>query len=521
LALVTLAACSRPVSAPAPSLRIAVALEPESLNPLFNESLIDVQDIIHLYNDPLWAYDANGRLVARLAADLPTRENGEISADGRTIVVRLRRDVKWQDGVPFTSADVRFSWQAMMDPRNNVGSRDGVDQVTGIDLPNAATAVVHLRRRYAPAVPAMLPELIPAHLFHGGPINVSSMDAAPVGTGPYRVVRWKRGDSIDLVANETYYRGVPAIRKIRVLFVPSVGTRAIMLQTGEADLAEIDRDAYRQIDGSPNVRIVVFPKRAFSAFFLNVTRPLLTDVRIRRALAYALDRAMLVRTGGYGAYRETLANGYASPISFAYDPRLGGIPFDRRRAAQLLEAAGWHLGHDGLRTRDGVRLTLVLAELAGATRATTIDTLAQAMWRSVGVDVTTKTYSGETIFAPTASRGVLATGNFDLYFDTYTTFFDPDSSWLLTCSRAEPRGFNESRFCNHDVDDLESAALGAGNQRERRLAYARVDRLVQDSVPLIFVSWPQAVFGVSSHLRGFSYNGISKTWDVFRWTLQR
>jgi peptide/nickel transport system substrate-binding protein len=239
-------------AAGATRLRYALGGEPRSLNPIFNDLVTSSLEANALYDDPLWVRDERGRLVPRIAVRIPTRANGDISPDGETVTVHLRHDVRWQDGAPFTSADVQFSWQAVMDPRNNVGSLEGFDQVARIDTPNAYTVVAHLKRPYARAVPAAFPPLLPAHLLRHVALNSASFNIAPIGTGPYKVVAWKHGDLLDLVANDLYYRGKPKIGRLVVRFVPNTTTRAITLKTGEIDLAALDRDSYRQTAGAPN-----------------------------------------------------------------------------------------------------------------------------------------------------------------------------------------------------------------------------------------------------------------------------
>jgi peptide/nickel transport system substrate-binding protein len=321
-------------------LRFAASGDPRSLNPIFNDLVTSTLELNFLYNDPLWVRDQRGTLVPRIAARIPTLDNDDISADGRTVTVYLRHDVRWQDGAPFTSADVQFSWQAVMDPRNNVGSLEGYDQVARIDTPDPYTAVVHLKRRYARAVPASIPPLIPAHLLRNVKLDNAPFNAAPVGTGPYKVVAWKRGESLDLVANDGYYLGKPKIGRIVVRFVPQVTTRAVMLKTGELDLAMLDRDAYRQIADTANVAFTVEPAHGTSMYFLNVTRPHLREVRVRRAVALALDRTSLVHAAAFNDAVAQLANGYADPLLFAYNRKLAPLPYDPKTAAELLDEAG-------------------------------------------------------------------------------------------------------------------------------------------------------------------------------------
>jgi peptide/nickel transport system substrate-binding protein len=177
------------------------------LNPILGNTAADAA-FGRLYSDVLVSEDASGRLVPDLAAEVPTIGNGGISADGLTIRYKLRTNVKWQDGQPFTSADVKFTFDAVMNPANDVSGRVGFDDVSRVDVPDARTIVFHLRHRYAPFVTTVFGDgcgVLPAHILaREKTINDVSFNAAPVGTGPFRVVRWERGNRIELRRNDEY-----------------------------------------------------------------------------------------------------------------------------------------------------------------------------------------------------------------------------------------------------------------------------------------------------------------------------
>src|SRR5579862_7735144 len=202
--------------APASQLRIGISTEPNSLSPLL--ALNDYEQFVdRLIFDVLVTVDAGGRrLVPRLATQVPTLANGGISKDGLTITYHLRRNVRWHDGVPFTSKDVVFSWHAVLNPANNVLSRRGYDQVASMATPDDYTVVMHMKRLYAPAIDTIFGEsdtpfcILPAHLLAQYPnLNQVPFNAAPVGTGPFKFARWLRSDRIVLTANASYFRGAP------------------------------------------------------------------------------------------------------------------------------------------------------------------------------------------------------------------------------------------------------------------------------------------------------------------------
>ena len=186
-------------------LRIATSYSVRTLNPILGTT--DAEGAFsRLFNDTLITVDPHGRLVPDLAAEVPTTKNGGISADGLTIRYKLREHVKWQDGEPFSSADVKFTLDAIMNPANDVSDRVGFDDVSRVELPDACTIVFHLRHRYAPFVATVFGDdwgILPAHILASEKtINDAPFNAMPIGTGPFRVVRWERGDRIELRRND-------------------------------------------------------------------------------------------------------------------------------------------------------------------------------------------------------------------------------------------------------------------------------------------------------------------------------
>ncbi|HKU66219.1 MAG TPA: ABC transporter substrate-binding protein, partial [Candidatus Baltobacteraceae bacterium] len=188
-------------------LRIGLYAEPTSLNPLLATNTAE-NLLAGLAFDLLVTIDERGNEVPDLAAQVPTLANGGISKDGLTITYHLRRNVKWQDGAPFTSADVKFSWQAVMNPGNNVVERRGYDQVRSVDTPDAYTVVFHLKSPFAPFVDTVFGEsddpfrIVPKHLLAREPnINRVPFNRLPIGTGPFKVTRWIHGDRVEYAAN--------------------------------------------------------------------------------------------------------------------------------------------------------------------------------------------------------------------------------------------------------------------------------------------------------------------------------
>ncbi|MBC5803272.1 MAG: hypothetical protein GIX03_09845, partial [Candidatus Eremiobacteraeota bacterium] len=222
-------------------MRIAMVASPNTLNPLLSTQEQE-QAAEVLAFDPLIAADPQGHDVPVLAARVPTLENGDISRDGLAITYHLRHGVVWQDGAPFSSHDVAFSWRAVMNPNSTIVTRHGYDDVARVDTPDRYTAVFRLKRPFAPAVHTFFAasdapyDILPAHLLERyKSLNGLAFNSSPIGTGPFRVVRWLRGDHIEYVANDRYFLGKPKLRRIVWHFVPDENTIVEQMRAHEID----------------------------------------------------------------------------------------------------------------------------------------------------------------------------------------------------------------------------------------------------------------------------------------------
>jgi peptide/nickel transport system substrate-binding protein len=518
-----IAGSGTPAQAHPQTLRVLLGAEPRTLNPLLQ--LNDYEYFVtHLAFDLLVDVDASGNdLVPRLAREVPTRANRGISADGKTIVWHLRPGVKWQDGEPFTSADVKFSFDAVMNPANDVANRRGFDLVRDVSTPDELTVVVRLREPFAPAVSTFFGggdayAILPAHAFaHVRDFNTAAFGALPVGTGPFRITRWLRGQEIDLVANDGYFGGKPALRKIVVSFVPAEPTAIDQMRTHEGDvLAVASIGAYRQLSKIAGVHVALTPNHGASTIVMNTTREPLNDVRVRRAIVAAIDKrtiAQKVTGGAADPATEDLPS-----FMWAFSRAARAQRFDPAGARALLASAGYVAGADGILEKNGKRLELVLAYTENSIAARSAVVLVQSYLQAAGIAITIKGYDGGQFFGPFAAGGILQSGNYDLAWYTMTLGIDPDSSGRFTCAAIPPAGQNYSRYCSPEMDAAESAALRSSDRPARVAAYARTQALLARDAPIDFVYWPRNVDAFDARLHGFAPNPLTASWNAQRWS---
>ncbi|HEY1976557.1 MAG TPA: peptide ABC transporter substrate-binding protein [Candidatus Baltobacteraceae bacterium] len=503
-------------------LRIADLSDPDHLNPYLSEMDVtyDVSSLIYSY---LVVADDRGRLIGDLASTVPSLTNGGISRDGRTYVYRLRRGVLWHDGAAFTSKDVVASWHAVIDPHNNTFEHEGYDRVASIDAPDAYTVVVHLRDRYPPFVSRFFAPLqeggkpiLPAHVLGSeGSFNTGTLSAHPVGTGPFEFVSWERSDRIVLKRFDRYFRGRPKLERIELRFIPTDQTIANELQAHRLDLIVAPQTSllstYKAV---PGVFVSTAPWNTQAALIINASKPALHDLAVREAIADSVPYDDILRDVTFGLYEQ--ARNVVAPTSIGYEV----LPLRRQdlsAANHVLDARGWRRGSDGIRARDGVRLEITVATIAGFTNAQRALLLLQAALHETGVALAIKNYPYRTIFAP---DGPVYGGTYDTAFYSNTINWDPDISNFVGCDRWYPKGQNIYRFCDPRLDALELAGLRSDDPAVRAPVYRRANLLMWNDVPYIPVYEGRRLIVRSDDLRNYRPNTTATPWwNAWEWDI--
>ncbi len=506
-------------------LRVAVYEEPKNLNPLLAGTTIEVF-IDRFMFEPLLSADPSGNPVPMLAAAVPTQANGGISADGLTIRYRLRHDARWSDGVPVTARDLVWSWQAIENPSNDAVSRHGYDDVRSIDMPDPYTAIVHLKKKFSPFVNTFFAEsdqaydIVPAHVLAKYPdINRVPFDAEPlVSDGPFRFVRWERGDRIVLDANRTFFEGVPGLRRVQIEFLPDENSAINLLRTHAIDyFYQPTIQTYPALRELPDARIAWVNMSAFEGIEMNLSHPLLADARVRTAIAAAIDKTALNRQLTYG--QETTATEDLPHWMWAFDPSVRSVPFDPAAAKALLAQAGWVAGADGIVRKNGRPLELLLATDSVSATHRSESLLIQAALRHIGIAVTVKYYPEDILYAPQGMGGIQHGGKFDLLMYGWYAGIDPDDSSQLTCNNFPPHGYNDPRYCSPAMDAAQNVALTHYDRPTRKRAYAGIESLLARDNPIVFFWWQRQPEAISVDFHGFASNPVVESWNAWRWRI--
>jgi peptide/nickel transport system substrate-binding protein len=501
-------------------LRLASTEEPDSLNKLFANS--DASDqVANLISAPVFRYDDAGNYVPEMALTVPTLQNGGVSRDGKTIVLHLRHGMQWADGAPLDARDLRFTWRAVMNPRNNTRLRAGWDDITAMTLPDNDTAVVHLREPYAAILGifalggAGYPPL-PAHLLARLPdLNHAAFNAQPLSSGPYVLTRWNHGTSLEFDANPRYWRGKPAIAHITYQIIPNADTLFNALETHEVDV-DVDSITETQIARLGVLTGFTTQKRLIANYRylgFNCSRPALRDVRVRRAIAEAVDWDAINATVFHGynqrATSDIMPTSWAAPSIPPYRYDLGG-------AKRLLADAGWVPGPDGIRRRNGAPLSIDISTTPSKAANVQAEVVMQQDLRAAGIDLRIKNYPTSLLFA---QDGPLYGGRYDLSLTIVTNGPDPDNEGNWSGAFIPPHGANTSFLADPVITATSHAAARTFDRAVRKALYAREEARIHALVPAVFLYWQIAYAAYNSdlkHYRAAQY--LSSNWNAWEWS---
>ena len=505
------------------TVRIGLYEEPDTLDPVVG-SMAFAGDVYQLIFDGLIRYDDKARPIPDLAREIPTQANGGISRDGKTLTYHLVRNARWHDGVPFTSADVAFTWRALMNPSNNVTTRSGYDKIVSIDTPDKYTVRLHLSQPYPPAV-YLFEDLnngaiVPAHLLAGlHDLNRAYFNTHPVGTGPYRFVGWSHGSEMRFDANAAYFAGKPKIPHVLVRFIPDQNTLMNAMRTHEIDVDyDVPAAQAEQMKSFDGVTLATVSTLHWEHLTFNTRRAPLNERAVRLALAYATDVDTIFRK----IYRGL---GTQGPVHFNpdfgwADPSIHYYPHDVKKAAALLDAAGWKLAPNGIRVKNGVPLAFPISTVAGVKNREAIEVLLQSEWREAGVDLSVKNYPASTFFAPFGAGGLLYTGKIDAAIFTWdNTDPDPNDEAYISPAALPPVGQNLTFFQSADIGRWQKAALLTYDVPTRRALYYKIQHVLIDQVPEYVLNWLPEITASNVDLKGVRPVPVgSDLWNIADWS---
>ena len=379
-----------PPASPTGRVVVGFSQEPTVFNPLMPHTECD--DAVHFsVFDALVRMDPKGVLQPNLAVEVPSQDNGGISEDGLVWRIRLRDDVRWHDGTPFTAEDVKFTLELITNPKFRAWRTAGHSLVRDIKVVSPTELTWRMEEAFAPYL-SFLAEtfMVPKHILEKeADPNAAAFNQAPVGTGAFKWAQRTAGDHIELVANADYAGEGPYLERLVFKYIPDMTVLYTQFKSGDIDLVDqafITADHYAEASTLPD-RVVMLERGAsVELIYLNLEKPQFKDPAVRQALYAAIDRKAILEALYYGVHKPTET--FMPQNSYYYNPNLPAQEFNLERAGQILDEAGWVPGADGIRVKDGVRLSFANSTTSGNHLREQTQQFLQQTFAEIGVEMT-------------------------------------------------------------------------------------------------------------------------------------
>ncbi|MDR1702512.1 MAG: ABC transporter substrate-binding protein [Sporomusaceae bacterium] len=480
---------------------VGVELEPNKINPFFND---DHDDAIFLIFSGLVRFDEKNEPVPDLA------QSWEVSEDLLTYTFKLNKNAKWHDGKPFTAEDVKFTIEAALDEKNNSEIKYRFEEFKTIEVIDPHTLKIVLKTPFQPIFRSLATGMLPKHLLEGKDINTAEFNSKPVGTGRYKFADWKKGQYLLLAANTDFYLGAPKNGQVVLKFIADPNVKAVQLETGEIDAALIDPVQAERIAKNANLTVTRVKTADYRALMYNRKFPLWSDVRVRQALNYAVNREALV---------QGLLLGWGKPaygpleLNWANNPDVPNYAYDPAKAKALLAEAGYQPGPDGILQKDGQKLSFKITAFNYDPVRIGLASELSTQFKQIGVEAV----------PDLRERGSFNLGDVETFLLGWGSPFDPDDDTYRIFHSSQIGKLNYENYQNAKVDELLLKARQAANRGDRLKLYQEFQKeLAADPAFNFLVYLDQAL--VSSKkvagikLKVLGHHGAGYIWNIEEWT---
>ncbi|MDP8909893.1 MAG: ABC transporter substrate-binding protein [Chloroflexota bacterium] len=451
--------------------------------------------VVTQMHDGLYQYDENYEIQPVLA------DSYELSPDGRTYTFRLKQGVTFHNGDPFSSADVKYTYDWIMNPDNASTRAGSFELVESVEAPDPTTVVVTTTEPTATFMSSVAPTMIFPARYHAE-VGEEAYKAAPVGTGPFKLREWNAAQRTVLERNDTYFRGRPYFDVYRLDVVPEAGGRMAALQTGAADTSIWPLNAEDNVTLVESGQFTSYEwlQSAVNHFPLNNTHPALSDKQVRKAMMHAINRQAIIDDIFQG--QSVLATSNLTPANQTYyTDQVTQYDYNVETANQLLDQAGWAMGGDGIREKDGQKLSFTCVTITGDTTRRPEAEIVQQWLIEVGIDMQLQEAPVTTILEQ------MRAGEMDaaLFNWVYGDALEPDARETLSTDGAN----NFTQFSNARVDELLQAGVRELDEQARIPIYHEIQQIVAEEVPFLFIMHLSAFTFYNNRIQGLPESAVS------------
>jgi peptide/nickel transport system substrate-binding protein len=471
-------------------------------------------DVAGLVFNGLVKYDTDLSIIGDLA------ESWDISKDGLIITFHLRKGVKWTDGVEFTADDIMYGYKTIIDEKTPTAYSEDFKQVKKAEVIDRYTFRVTYEKPFAPALSSWGNLVVlPKHLLEGKDITKSYLARDPVGMGPYKLNKWISGQELILDSNRDYFEGRPYIDHYIYRVIPDSATLFLELQAGGIDMMGLTPIQYTKQTNNDffrkNFQKFRYPAFAYTYMGFNLKYPLFKDIRVRKAIAYAIDKSEIVDVVLFGL--GSIATGPYVPNTWPYNPNVESYKYNPENAKKLLKEAGWEdTNGDGILDKDGKPFEFTILTNMGNTLRMNTATIIQWRLAKVGIKVEIKALEWSTFINEFIDKR-----RFQAVILGWSIGLDPDQYDIWHSSKTKEKEFNFVSYSNPEVDALLEKGRRTFNIEERKKAYFRIQEILSDELPYIFLYVPDATPIVQARFKGIKPTPIGITYNLPKWFVPR
>lgn len=469
-------------------------------------------EIAGLVFNGLIKYDKDVHIVGDLA------ESWEISRDGLVITFHLRKGVRWHDGKPFTAHDVLYTYQVTVDPKTPTAYAGDFLKVKKAEVLDDHTFRATYDRPFAPALMSWSVGILPRHLLEGRDITTSPLGRHPIGTGPYRFKEWVAGQKIVLVSNPDYFEGRPYIDGYILRIIPDTATMFLELRANGIDRMGLTPLQFtRQTENNlfrENYRKYRYLSFAYTYMGYNLKNPLFADKRVRQALAHAVNREEIIDGVLLGLGKP--ATGPYKPGTWAHNPNVRTYPHDPEKAKALLAEAGWRRTDGGFLEKDGKPFEFEIITNQGNEIRAKCAEIIQRRLAEIGIRVKIRVIEWAAFVNDFINKR-----KFDATILGWTIPMEPDLYDVWHSSKTGPQELNFVSFRNDEVDALIVRARETFDQPLRKRCYDRIQEILAEEQPYLFLYVPDALPILHARFRGVEVAPLGIGWNFIRWYVPR
>lgn len=402
------------------------------------------------------------------------------------VTFRLHEGVRWHDGAPFTSRDVKFTYEAIMDDRVASPRKPDYELVLRVETPDAQTVRVIYRRPFSPALESWMMGVLPAHLLADLPPDQwpQKFNRAPVGTGAFRFAEWKTNQYVRVARNDDYFRGRPHLDGIVFRTLPDPLTLRLAFETRQVDFWNADPWAVGSFREDDRFTLFTSPSNSYNFVGWNLRRPMFQDLRVRQALAHAVNIDQMIRYVLYGY--GTQSTGIFTPEMWFFNPQVQPLAYDPEQAKRLLDEAGWVPGADGIREKDGQRFAFTLITNNGNVIRSDIATLVQENLRAVGIEVKVEMYEWAVFLKRFVNRG-----DFDAVVLGWALGQGFDQFQIWHSTQTEPERLNMVGYQSAAADRLLESIREEFDRGQIIAMCGELQQLIYRDQPYLFLFVPE------------------------------